>query len=180
MGKIYAFAKPYLGLCFVSGLALLIFTFFGIQTPWFLKVIIDTCLPSGNQGLLYLTLLGLVLTYCMREIFFYISHYLLYYTGVRFLFGIRVKLFKHLQTLSLRFYQEYRTGKLITNILTDVSHLNGLISGVLVNLVIHFFTIICILVALFSMNPKLSLLSFVLMGLQFFNFTFFRRRIEKQ
>ena len=105
MGIIYEFAKPYLGLCLISGVELLIFTFFGILTPWYLKVIIDTCLPSGNQGFLILMLLAILLTYCLREIFFYISHYLLYSTGARTLFGFRIKLFKHLQTLSLSFYQ---------------------------------------------------------------------------
>ena len=100
--KLYAFIRPYRGLCFVSALSLLIFTGLGIPLPWFLKVIIDHCL-EGNYGFLALMLFGILLTYALREIFFYVSHYLFYYTGQRILFGGRVKLFKHLQSLSLRF-----------------------------------------------------------------------------
>ena len=44
--KLYAFIKPYRGLCIVSALSLLIFTGLGIPLPWFLKVIIDHCLEE--------------------------------------------------------------------------------------------------------------------------------------
>ena len=128
--RLLGFIKPYWGLCVVSGISLLIFTALGMPMPWFLKLIIDRALGSSNLGLLCLLLGGILVIYILREIFFYISHYLFYYTGNRILFGVRVKLFKHLQSLSLRFYQEYRTGKLISNILTDVSMLNGMISTV--------------------------------------------------
>lgn len=176
--KLYVFIKPYLGLCIVSGISLLVFTGLGIPLPWFLKIIIDHCL-EGNFGFLAIMLLGILLTYVLREIFFYISHYLFYYTGQRILFGVRVKLFKHLQSLSLRFYQEYRTGKLISNILTDVAMLNGMISAVLVNLVIHLFTIFCILVALIVMNPKLSLICIFLIPMQILNFVYFRYGMQR-
>lgn len=172
--RLLGFIRPYWGLCIISGISLLIFTALGMPMPWFLKLIIDKALGSSDLGLLVL-LLGCILTiYILREIFFYISHYLFYYTGNRILFGVRIKLFKHIQSLSLRFYQEYRTGKLISNILTDVSMLNGMISTVLVNLVIHLFTIVCILTALVIMSPKLSVICFILVPLQAFNFTYFR------
>ena len=127
-----------------------------------------------------LLLLGIIMTYCLREIFFYVSHFLFYYTGNRTLFGVRIKLFKHLQNLSLRFYQEYRTGKLISNILTDVASLNGMISAVLSNVVIHLFTIICIVIALFIMNPNFFVLPLIVILLQALNFTYFRVRMRAE
>ena len=176
--RFFQFIKPYLGLCVLSGSALLIFAALGIPMPWFLQVIIDRGLD--NRGLLILLLLGIILTYCLREIFFYISHYLFYYTGARTIFGVRIKLFKHLQTLSLRFYQEYRTGKLISNILTDVEGLNGMISSVLSTLVISFFQIICILIALIVMNPKYFYIPLLVILLQTTNFTYFRVKMREE
>ncbi|MBR3707778.1 MAG: ABC transporter ATP-binding protein, partial [Lentisphaeria bacterium] len=167
-----------LGLCMLSGIALLIFAALGIPLPWFLQVIIDRGLD--NRGLMILLLLGIIMTYCLREIFFYVSHFLFYYTGNRTLFGVRIKLFKHLQNLSLRFYQEYRTGKLISNILTDVASLNGMISAVLSNVVIHLFTIICIVIALFIMNPNFFVLPLIVILLQALNFTYFRVRMRAE
>lgn len=172
------FISPYMGLCFLSGAALLIFAALGVPFPWFFQLIIDRGLD--NRGLLILLLLAIILTYCLREIFFYISHYLFYYTGSRMIFGIRVKLFKHLQSLSLRFYQEYRTGKLISNILTDVDGLNGMISTVLSSLVINLFTIICIVIALFMMNPGFFIIPVSVILLQLLNFTYFRVQMRRE
>ena len=176
--RFFEFIRPYLGLCMLSGIALLIFAALGIPLPWFLQVIIDRGLD--NRGLMILLLLGIIMTYCLREIFFYVSHFLFYYTGNRTLFGVRIKLFKHLQNLSLRFYQEYRTGKLISNILTDVASLNGMISAVLSNVVIHLFTIICIVIALFIMNPDFFVLPLIVILLQALNFTYFRVRMRAE
>ena len=176
--RFFEFIKPYLGLCMLSGIALLIFAALGIPLPWFLQIIIDRGLD--NRGLMILLLLGIIMTYCLREIFFYVSHFLFYYTGNRTLFGVRIKLFKHLQNLSLRFYQEYRTGKLISNILTDVASLNGMISAVLSNVVIHLFTIICIVIALFIMNPNFFVLPLIVILLQALNFTYFRVRMRAE
>ena len=61
-----------------------------------------------------------------------------------------------------------------------MNQLNGLISQVLVNIVVQLFTVVCILIALFSINARISLLAFVLMGLQFINFTYFRRKIRQE
>ena len=176
--RFFEFIRPYLGLCMLSGIALLIFAALGIPLPWFLQIIIDRGLD--NRGLMILLLLGIIMTYCLREIFFYVSHFLFYYTGNRTLFGVRIKLFKHLQNLSLRFYQEYRTGKLISNILTDVASLNGMISAVLSNVVIHLFTIICIVIALFIMNPDFFVLPLIVILLQALNFTYFRVRMRAE
>ncbi len=175
--RFFQFISPYFGLCFLSSVALLIFAALGIPLPWFLQMIIDRGLD--NRGLLILLLLGVILNYGLREIFFYISHYLFYYTGERLLFGIRIKLFKHLQSLSLRFYQEYRTGKLISNILTDVDGINGMISNVMANLVIYLFTIICILVTLFVKSPRMFFVPLLLMALQTLNFTYFRIKMRE-
>lgn len=176
--RLAEFIRPYWGLCVISAISLLLSTSLSMPMPWIFKLIIDRALGSSNVGLLILLLGSLVVVYVLREIFFYISHYLFYYTGNRILFGIRVKLFKHLQSLSLRFYQEYRTGKLISNILTDVAMLNGMISNVLVNLVIHLFTIVCILLALTSISPKLSLICLFLIPCQLLNFTYFRIKMR--
>ena len=180
LGKIFKIFGKYKFLMIFATVTFIMFNMIGLVMPWVLKITIDRVLPNADYLLFWFMCGALVIIYLVRFLLRYVATYLMDYAGIRLIVDVRQKVFKHLQSLSLRFYQEYRTGKLITNILTDVNHLNGLISGVLVNLVIHFFTIVCILVALFSMNPKLSLLSFVLMGLQFFNFTFFRRRIERQ
>ncbi|OGV48720.1 MAG: hypothetical protein A2X49_03845 [Lentisphaerae bacterium GWF2_52_8] len=178
--EVYPFVRPYRGLIAASVISLIAFTALGLVMPWFLKVIIDRALGGGDLSLLYLLLGGIIIVYMVREVFFYVSHYMTNYIAQRMLFDLRIKLFKHIQSLSLRFYQEYRTGKLISNIITDVSALQGMVSTVMIQLIVNVFMIVFITVALFVMNPKLSLICLVIMPLFYLDFAYFRKKMQKQ
>ncbi len=177
--QVWRFIKPYKSLIVEAMASLIIFTNLGLVMPWILKLIIDKALGSSDLGYLFLLLGVIVMVYCVREVFFYISHYLAFYLAQRILFDIRARLFKHIQSLSLRFYQEYRTGKLISNILTDVSTLQQMISAALVNLVVNIFMIAFILCVLFLINTKLALICLLLAPLHYLNFNYFKNTITK-
>ncbi len=172
--------KPYKALIFGGIISLIVFANLGLVFPWMLKIIIDKVLGSSDVGLLYAVLGAIALIYLMRSVFFYISHYFIYYLSQRVMFDIRKKLFKHLQSLSLRFYTEYRTGKLISNIITDVARLEQMIIGSLVNVASNTFTILFIMGVLFLMNPVIAMVSLILLPLQLVNFIYFRNKITEQ
>jgi subfamily B ATP-binding cassette protein MsbA len=157
--------------------SLVVFANLGLVLPWMLKIIIDRVLGSSDMGLLYVVLGAIVLVYAVRSVFFYVSHYMMFYISQRIIFDIRRKLFNHLQNLSLRFYTEYRTGKLISNIVTDVARLEQMIFASLANIAVNSFSIVFIMVVLFVMSPRLALICVILVPLQFFNFIYFRKRI---
>jgi subfamily B ATP-binding cassette protein MsbA len=174
-----ALLRPFRFLIIGAVLSLVIFTNLGLLMPWMLKIIIDRVLGSSDLGYLYIILGSIVLVYAIREIFFYISHYLIYYVAQRIMFDVRKKLFKHLQNLSLRFYEEYRTGKLISNILTDVAMLQQMFSATLVNLAVNFFMILFILCVLFAINSSIASICLVMLPLQLMNFMYFKGHIKK-
>jgi subfamily B ATP-binding cassette protein MsbA len=100
------------------------------------------------------------------------------YTGMRILLDIRQKLFKHLQSLSLRFYEEYRTGKLISNVLTDVSMINQLIDTIkqLANAVAM---ILVLTILLFFINVPMAFCALAILPLQCINFFYFKRVLKR-
>lgn len=101
--------KPYRFLLLGSIVSLFIFSSLGLAMPWMLKIAIDRVIPNADYHLFALLCVGMFLLFSGRTICFYISNYLMTYTTMRTLLDIRSKLFKHLQSLSLRFYEEYRT-----------------------------------------------------------------------
>ena len=136
--------------------------------PLALKIIIDKALGGSDLSLLFVLLGGIVLLYWVRAFFFYTSNYFTNYPVLRMLFDLRIKLFKHLQSLSLRFYQEYRTGKLISNILTDVSTLQGMVSTVIVGMASSMFSLIFVTCMLVVISPKLSIICLVVLPVVYF------------
>ena len=156
--KLYQFVKPYQGMLNVCIVFHICSTCLGLLMPLVLKIIIDKALGGSDLRLLFVLLGGVILLYWIRAFFFYTSNYFTHYPIQRMLFDLRVKLFKHLQSLSLRFYQEYRTGKLISNILTDVAALQAMISTVIVGMASNVFQLIFVSVMLVFLSPTLSLI----------------------
>jgi subfamily B ATP-binding cassette protein MsbA len=172
--------KPYRYLIAGSIVSLIIFANLGLALPWMLKIIIDRVLGASDFGLLYAILGSIILIYAMRSIFFYISHYFLFYISQRLMFDIRKMLFKHLQNLSLRFYTEYRAGKLISNIISDVARLEQMIFASLATVAMNAFVIVFITGVLFVMSPKIALICLALIPLQLVNFMYFRKIMQAQ
>ncbi len=177
--KFWQLIKPFRYLIIGAILSLVIFTNLGLVMPLMLKVIIDRVLVNNQLNFVFIILVTILLIYTIREIFFYVSRYMIFYISQRILFNVRTKLFRHLQNLSLQFYEEYRTGKLISNIITDVAALQQMVSASMVNLAVNLLMIVFIVGVLFVMNPILALISLVLIPLQLANFMYFRTKIKR-
>src|SRR4029453_9686040 len=68
--------------------------------------------------------------------------------GERALLAVRTRLFAHLQTLSLEFYERERTGRIVARMTSDVEALGDLVSTGLVSLVASLVTLSGIAVVL--------------------------------
>lgn len=178
--KLYQFVKPYQGMLNVCIVFHICSTCLGLLMPLVLKIIIDKALGGSDLRLLFVLLGGVILLYWIRAFFFYTSNYFTHYPIQRMLFDLRVKLFKHLQSLSLRFYQEYRTGKLISNILTDVAALQAMISTVIVGLASNVFQLIFVSVMLIFLSPTLSLICVFVLPVVYFVFSTFRKMLKRR
>jgi len=172
--------RPYRILIAGTSVTLVAFVTLGLLMPWVLKVIIDRVLGSSDISYLYIILCSIILIYFIRDIFWYVSHYMMFYMSERIMFDIRKGLFKHIQSLSLRFYQEYRTGKLISNIISDVAMMQQMFSATLANTAMHLFMVIFILAVLMTINMKLTLICIMMIPLQFINFIYFKKYIQSK
>jgi ABC-type multidrug transport system fused ATPase/permease subunit len=81
--------------------------------------------------------------------------------GQRVLYDLRTRLFRHLQTLSLRFFDGNPTGRLVTRVTNDIEALNEMFSAVLLNLVKDILLIAGTLAILFGMNTRLALTALI-------------------
>jgi len=178
--ELYRFVRPYRSLLAICIVFHICSTGLGLLMPLALKIIIDKALGGSDLSLLFVLLGGIILLYWVRAFFFYTSNYFTNYPVLRMLFDLRIKLFKHLQSLSLRFYQEYRTGKLISNILTDVSTLQGMVSTVIVGMASSMFSLIFVTCMLIVISPKLSLICLIVLPVVYFVFSRFRRSLNKR
>jgi len=74
--------------------------------------------------------------------------------GNRVIFDIRQQLYRHLQRLSMRYFETHSTGRIMTRILYDVSAVQRTLTGNLVDIITNSLTVIFVIVLLFAINRE--------------------------
>lgn len=93
----------------------------------------------------------------------YLQTIMLQSTGQRIIFRIRQEVFGHLQRLPLAFFDKNPVGRLVTRVANDTEALSEMYTSVLVNLFKDIFLLIGIAVVMLQMDPRMGLVSLVLM-----------------
>ena len=99
--------------------------------------------------------------------------------GERLLYELRVRIFSHLQRLSLDFYTEEKAGVLMTRMTSDIETLTLLFQEGMVNIAVQSLTLVVITIVLFVYNPMLASVTVIIVIPATFALSlWFRRRSD--
>ena len=115
----------------------------------------------------------------LRVTFTYLSIYLTNWAAMNAIADIRTKLFSHLQSLSLGFFNKNSTGDLIARITNDTQVLYGIIGTTFAAMVKDPVTIISLLVYLLATQPALTLVSVVVFPVCIVPIVIYGRKVRK-
>jgi len=141
----------------LGALAVLTQSAAALAMPYLVKVAIDQgVLPKRLEvidrvAVAYVLLAGLQLLAGRLEIVAVAA------VGQRVLYAVRTKLFGHLQTLSLDFYERERTGKVVARMTNDIEAMSDLVTDGLVTFITSVITLLGIAVILVLMDWQLAL-----------------------
>jgi ATP-binding cassette subfamily B protein/subfamily B ATP-binding cassette protein MsbA len=99
--------------------------------------------------------------------------------GQHILYDVRTAMFNHLQKLSLSFYNRYSVGRVITRVINDVGTLREFVTWATLAIVRDVLAIIGILIAMLSLNLRLSLLTFTVLPIMVVATILFRRAARR-
>lgn len=103
---------------------------------------------------------------------------LMAFVGTRIVADLRSKLFRHLHTLSLNFYNHYSVGRLMSRLISDVGVLQDFVSWSLTGLARAMFTLLGIVIAMLVMNWQLALVTFAVLPLMIALTNYWRVRVR--
>lgn len=86
-----------------------------------------------------------------------------------FVSDIRIRLYRHIQDLSLGFFHNRQVGQLMSRVVNDPANLEVLIAHVVPDIVVNIVLLVGIIVLLFFINPILAGISMVFLPLIFFS-----------
>ncbi len=147
--------------------------------PYLTKVAIDEAIPSGDTGLLAQIVLLYLVSLLLSFFFQYAEVLLTTWIGQRVMYDLRMEIIRHLQRLSLRFFDRNPVGRLMTRVTNDVETLNELFSSGVVTVFGDIFTVIFIVVAMFLLDWRLALVAMVVLPFVFAAAFVFRGLIRK-
>jgi len=98
--------------------------------------------------------------------------------GQRLVFDIRQQLFRHLQRLSMRYYETMQTGKIMSRVLWDVEAIQAISTGTLAQLIVDCVRLVFIAAYLFHRDWGVGLIACVVLPLYVLNYFHFRRHIH--
>jgi ATP-binding cassette, subfamily B, bacterial len=172
---LWPLVRPHRRLVALGSVAVLVQTGAALAMPYLVKVAIDEgVVPKdlaviNRVALVYLVLTGVQFLAGRVEIEAVAR------AGQRVLYTVRTKLFRHLQTLSLDFYERERTGRLVARMTADIDAMSDLVTDGLVTLVTGIVTMVGVAVILIVMDWKLALATLVVAPLIALAARFWRR-----
>jgi len=167
MKRLLHYVKPYRHLLAIGILASLVVSGMELALPLIIKWTVDVPIATGNYtGIFHMSLLYLVLllgTFVVD----YAKVYILNLLGQKAMRDLRIELFTHVESLSLKFFDKNPVGRLMTRITNDVQVLNELFASGVVAVAGDIFLLVGIIVLMIVVNWKLALLVFITIPLLF-------------
>ncbi len=176
--RLYQYVKPYqFTFYFLIGLTLLT-AILGPVRPILISFAIDNYVSVGNYlGLVRIIsiLVGLLV---LSAIIQYLHTYVSGWLGQTIIKDLRVKLYKHILSLNLRFYDKTPIGRLVTRNVSDIETLSQVFSEGLAALTGDILQIGIILGFMFYMNWKLTLISLSTLPLLMLSTYVFKEKVK--
>jgi ATP-binding cassette, subfamily B, bacterial len=126
--------------------------------PLLTQIGIDKGIVKANLKVL----MGVSLAYLLAIVLNYMTGYVrIAWTGrlgERLMMNLRIKVFSHLQRLSLDFFNEEMSGRIMTRMTSDIEALTTLLQDGIINLMVQGLTMIFVMAVLFSLNLKLAII----------------------
>ena len=162
---------PYRRRMFLAFLLVIVVSGMMMVQPVLIQVAIDhgigTKERSGNLGILNATALAFVASLVVFWAVSCAQTYLLSWIGQRVLLDIRSRLFTHLQSLSLRYYDRTAVGEVISRQTSDVSALNEVLTQGLTSTIADFVLLVGTIAIMASMSWKLTLVTFTVLPVMY-------------
>ena len=133
--------------------------------PWLVRamIVVVTDPEAGPEavGLIARLAMLTLAVYLIRAVMRFVRSYSAHVAGWHVVANVRNEVYRHLQRLSLRFYEDKQTGQLMSRTVNDSTLLEQLVAHAIPDVLINVLMLIGVTAVLVSMSWQLALLSMV-------------------
>ena len=176
--KVLQYAKPYQKRFNWVIIWAIFLSLFAAARPYLLKQTVDQYIkPEDKHGLLvYIVIMAVVLLLEVLAQFYFT--YWANWLGQDIIRDIRIKLFDHITSFKMKYFDTEPVGKLVTRSVSDIESIASIFSQGLFMIVSDVLKMIVILAIMFFMNWKLSLIVLLAMPVLIFATDIFQKKMK--
>lgn len=127
-----------------------------LSVPWLIGEAIDKAITARRVDLLWLYAAALGAAYGTAAVSQFVFLRVSGRAGLEVLYDLRMRLFRHVQELSIAFYERYSSGRIIARLTTDIDALNEVLATGLNTLVRSLLFVLAIAVILLRLDLRLG------------------------
>lgn len=160
--RFFSYYKPYKGLFILDFSCAILAALIELAFPIVLNKVIDDILPNGELKWIIMASLLLLMLYIVNSIFDFIVSYWGHMLGINIETDMRREAFSHVQKLSFRYFDNNKTGHLVSRLTNDLMDIGELAHHGPEDMFIAAMTIVGTFGVMFYIDPTFTILIFLL------------------
>lgn len=163
--KFFSYYKPHKRLFIIDFSSAVFVALLELAFPVAVQWFIDKLLPSGDWGKIVTVSILLLIIYLVSTFLQYIVSYFGHKLGINIETDMRQQLFNHVQRQSYRFFDNTKTGHVMSRITNDLFDIGELAHHGPEDIFIAVMTLVGAFVLMYNINPELALIAIVMVPL---------------
>ncbi|OMC87891.1 multidrug ABC transporter ATP-binding protein [Viridibacillus sp. FSL H7-0596] len=177
--RFFSYYKPYKGLFILDFSCAIIAALLELAFPLAVNRVVDDLLPSGNLAFILWACVGLFAIYIVSSALHYVVTYWGHKLGVNIETDMRKELFTHIQKQPFRFFDNNKTGHLVSRMTNDLMDIGEIAHHGPEDLFIALMTLTGAFGLMLSINWKLAILTFIIIPLIIYLSLYFSRKMSR-
>lgn len=176
--RFVSYYKPYIGLFILDLICALLISGSDLVYPMVTRNLINNIIPDKDIALIFRFGMFLFILYILRMVLEYIVGYYGHVLGVRMEYDMRKDIFTHLQKLSMSYYDNTKTGHIMSRVVNDLFEIAEIAHHGPEDLFVSSIKIIGSFILLLLINVKLTLIVFAIIPFMFIYMYIYNNKFE--
>ncbi|WP_107953501.1 ABC transporter ATP-binding protein [Campylobacter concisus] len=148
-------------------------------SAYLVEPVLNKIFVEKNETLLYLLPCAIIAIYLLKNIGTFMQAYFTAYIGQDTIRRFREKMVENLLNLDMKFFNDFRTGELISRTTNDIERIRSIVSSIIPELIRELVTIIGLLCVVIYQSPKLAFFALVVMPLAIYPISRLAKKMKK-
>ena len=148
-------------------------------SAYLVEPVLNKIFVEKNEKLLYILPCAIIAIYVIKNIGTFMQAYFTAYIGQDTIRRFREKMVANLLNLDMDFFNEFRTGELISRTTNDIDRIRSIVSSIIPELTRESVTIIGLLCVVIYQSPKLAFFALVVMPVAIYPISRLAKRMKK-